>query len=305
MKQYRMASVTNPNIIKQPLKTLEMPLYKFSEEVLPHHQRILEQHKAYVYKLVANNNSELLIKEVKEKKRSIKQLRDLLYELDTLRTQVEDNDLDAFDNKTMSLRGSILKLIKTYQDLEKTANELVATNQPETSLADERRNPFEGASHIQIQANLDELKFMEAEARLNSVEQIQQKSEDLQQIHRDLHKMVKDQGEQVDEVESNIQLSDENVQSGFRNIIKANKFNAVAYPATGAFVGTLLGGPIGLLAGLKVGGMAAIGCAFAGYAGGRFLKKQKDDEINESEHVINNENNENHHTVSENEKKDI
>lgn len=70
-------------------------------------------------------------------------------------------------------------------------------------------------------------------------------------------------------------------------------------------MGTLLAGPIGFLAGFKIGGLAAIGCAFAGYAGGTLLKKQKDIDVNEAEHVINNENNENHTTVSENGKKDM
>lgn len=84
------------------------------------------------------------------------------------------------------------------------------------------------------------------------------------------------------------------------------RLNAIAYPATGAFVGTLLAGPIGFLAGLKVGGVAAIGCAFAGYAGGKFLKKHIDEmPASEAEHVVNNENNENHTVVSETDKKDI
>lgn len=64
---------------------------------------------------MAINNVEQLSKELSEKKRVVKQLRDLLYELDTLRTQVEDNDLDSFDSKTMQLRTSILKLTKCYQ----------------------------------------------------------------------------------------------------------------------------------------------------------------------------------------------
>lgn len=37
-----------------------------------------------------------------------------MYELDTLRTQVEDADLDKFDNKTLSLRKIILNLINGY-----------------------------------------------------------------------------------------------------------------------------------------------------------------------------------------------
>ncbi|XP_019757471.1 syntaxin-17 [Dendroctonus ponderosae] len=308
MKQYKMASLSSPSIIKQPLKFVEIPLNKFSEEVIPHHQRMLEQHKVYVHKLIALNNTTQLVKEIKDKKRAIKQLRDLLYELDTLRTQVEDNDLDPFDTKTMPLRSSILKLTKTYQDLEKAADKLIAKNQPGSPpepSPNERFNPFEGASHIQIQADLDEIKLQNEQARLNRVQEIEQTSNDLKEMHRDLHQLVRDQGEQVDEIEIDVAAAEQNVQSGFLNIVKANKLNAVAYPATGAFMGTLLAGPIGFLAGFKIGGLAAIGCAFAGYAGGTLLKKQKDIDVNEAEHVINNENNENHTTVSENGKKDM
>lgn len=35
----------------------------------------------------------------------------------------------------------------------------------------------------------------------------------------------------------------------------------------------MIGGPIGLVAGLKIGGLAAIGCAIAGYTGGRLFNK--------------------------------
>lgn len=51
------------------------------------------------------------------------------------------------------------------------------------------------------------------------------------------------------------------------------RLKAVAYPVTGAFLGGVIGGPIGLVAGLKIGGIAAIGCAIAGYTGGKFLNK--------------------------------
>lgn len=38
-----------------------------------------------------------------------------MYELDTLRTQVEDTDLGKFDSKTLSLRKRILKLLSDYK----------------------------------------------------------------------------------------------------------------------------------------------------------------------------------------------
>lgn len=114
------------------------------------------------------NDTKQLQKEIKDKKRAIKQLRDLLYELDTLRTQVEDDDLDGFDIKTMPLRSNILKLTRGYQDLEVTVDKVIAKNEPpaETYSPDERYNPFEGAQPIQIQADLDELRLEQEQARL-------------------------------------------------------------------------------------------------------------------------------------------
>lgn len=51
MKNYKMASVVNPSIIKQPLKIVEIPLNKFSEEVIPHHEKIYQQYKTSMQKV--------------------------------------------------------------------------------------------------------------------------------------------------------------------------------------------------------------------------------------------------------------
>lgn len=54
---------------------------------------------------------------------------------------------------------------------------------------------------------------------------------------------------------------------------KAAKFKATLYPLTGALIGTCIGGPVGLFAGLKIGGLAALGGTLLGFAGGNGLKK--------------------------------
>lgn len=63
---------------------------------------------------MANKNIPQLKKEAREKKNTVRQLKDLLYELDTLRAQVEDSSLDKFDNHTFALRKDIGALIKDY-----------------------------------------------------------------------------------------------------------------------------------------------------------------------------------------------
>lgn len=55
-----------------------------------------------------------ITKHLKEKKKVSRQIKDLMYELDTLRTQVQDVDLDKFDVKTLALRKTLLKLISGY-----------------------------------------------------------------------------------------------------------------------------------------------------------------------------------------------
>lgn len=54
------------------------------------------------------------------------------------------------------------------------------------------------------------------------------------------------------------------------------RLKTAAYPITGAFLGTMIGGPVGMIAGFKIGGLAALGCALAGYTGGKFFKKSQE-----------------------------
>ena len=47
-------------------------------------------------------------------------------------------------------------------------------------------------------------------------------------------------------------------------------------PLAGAMMGLALGGPVGLLAGVKLGGVAAVGGSFLGYTGACVIKEQKE-----------------------------
>jgi syntaxin 17 len=268
-------SVLNTSITKQPLKLIEVPLNKFSEEVIPHHQSIFEQHRTCVLKLMSKNNIQIVQQEIKSKKRVIKQLKDLMYELDTLRTQVEDVDLDKFDTKTLSFRKIIITLISGYTDLEKKCAELENRQNEEDQKLLEETSPFEGASQIQIHENLDDVVLRQRQELLNEVETVHKETEDLNQIYTQLHQMVEDQKEHVDQAEEKVESAHENVHAGFKDLVKAHRLKTAVYPVTGAFLGSMIGGPVGLVAGIKIGGLTALGCAIAGYTGGRFFKKSQ------------------------------
>lgn len=71
----------------------------------------------------------------------------------------------------------------------------------------------------------------------------------------------------VGSVEENIEETHINVTKGARFLEKAAKYKAAAYPLAGALLGTCIGGPVGLLAGLKIGGLTALGCGILGEFG--------------------------------------
>ncbi|CAH1155744.1 unnamed protein product [Phaedon cochleariae] len=200
-----------------------------------------------------------------------------MYELDTLRTQVEDEDLDKFDSKTLSLRKILINLVSGYSELEKAANKIeISQTEPSSKSMNENSHPFEEASQIQIFENIDELKLKEQQEQLSHVESIHRDVEDLHEMYQNLNGIIDKQGDDVENVARNVDEVQQNVESGTNHLRKAHKLTAVAYPVTGAFLGGIIGGPIGLVAGLKVGGIAALGCAIAGYTGGKWIKKKNE-----------------------------
>jgi len=68
----------------------------------------------------------------------------------------------------------------------------------------------------------------------------------------------------VDDVVTHIEETQINVEEGTRFLEKASKYKVAAYPIAGAMIGTCIGGPIGLLAGMKIGGLAALSCGILG-----------------------------------------
>lgn len=148
-----------------------------------------------------------------------------MYELDTLRTQVDDEDLDEFDSKTLSLRKIILTLISGYGDLEKSANKIInpCSGHDEDENKENVGNPFAGASQIQIQGNLNDLKLKEQQNRLNRVEDIHRDVEDLHEMYQDLNEMVHHQSEFVENVEENVESTQENVDMGVKSIVSAHR----------------------------------------------------------------------------------
>ena len=69
--------------------------------------------------------------------------------------------------------------------------------------------------------------------------------------------------ETVQDVNDNIDAHNENAEATLEQRREGISTSAV-YPMAGAVLGTCLGGPVGFLAGVKIGGLAAVGGSLFG-----------------------------------------
>lgn len=116
-----------------------------------------------------------------------------------------------------------LTLIILFLDIEKSVANIIKSNEDTITKDTENTNPFEAASQLQIEEDLDELKLQQQQSQLHRVENLQEDVEDLHSVYSQLHEIVGDQKEQVENIEANVESTHENVNQGLVQIIKAHK----------------------------------------------------------------------------------
>lgn len=172
-------------------------------------------------KYISANGVPHLIREVRDKKRTVRQIKDLMYELDTLRAQVEDEDLDKFDRQTLSLRRTLLSFITCYTNLEKEAQMVIQRYQNDGDISNE--NGLVNTPQLQVQGSVAEARLCEAEQRLQRVENLNLDIQDVHGIFAELNHIVGTQKEQVDMVETNVERTSENVSVGLSSLVAASQ----------------------------------------------------------------------------------
>lgn len=126
----------------------------------------------------------------------------------------------------------------------------------------------------QIEADFEaqEHQLEQRRACLQELENLQHEIYDLNGMFHNMSELVQVQAESVEAIADNAEEALEQVQQGELNLRRALTYKKAMYPVVGAVLGTCLGGPIGLVAGLKAGGLAAVGCGILGFTGGSVLK---------------------------------
>ncbi|XP_043249044.1 syntaxin-17 [Colletes gigas] len=255
--------------LKQPIKRLDIQINNFNVAI-PHHVDLLKRHKINIQNYQTKHDWDKMHKEHVNVSRIIKQLKELLYQMDTLRTQVLDSDINQFDKLTANARTSILNAIKDYLEMELHLS--VSQSQSPKKEDQATSHPLDNR-YMQLQE--EEQDLQRQQACLHAWNNLQEDVQQLQELFIEFNKIVDDQRELVNAAENNIEVTSVNVEHGEKFLQKAARYKVAAYPLTGALIGTCIGGPIGLLAGLKVGGVAAIGCGILGFTGASLLKKKE------------------------------
>lgn len=96
------------------IKQAEISIKKFNDVGIPHHLGLLKNHKTNIVKSLALSDWDKVKKEEINATRVIKQLKNLMLEMDILRGNVLESDLDKFDELTMRGRQKAKEAIQEY-----------------------------------------------------------------------------------------------------------------------------------------------------------------------------------------------
>lgn len=97
-----------------PVKRAELSIKKFNEVAIPHHLGLLKNHKSNIEKSLALGDWDKIKKEEINAMRVVKQLRNLLLEMDVLRGKINDNEVNKFDSMIKPGRVKAMEAIQEY-----------------------------------------------------------------------------------------------------------------------------------------------------------------------------------------------
>ncbi|XP_037933581.1 syntaxin-17 [Teleopsis dalmanni] len=269
---------------KIPLKQAEVSVRRFNDLAIPHHLGLLKNHRSNIEKSLALGDWNKIKKEEINATRVIKQMKNLMLEMDALREKVREDDLERFDAMMEIGKQKAFDGMREYLELELKSPTSTLRSQgleDDDITADLLTQPVEIGSTLahrgtipEIESNFQqqEYQLQQRQSCLDELEHLQHEIRDLNGMFHDMRELVQVQAESVQVIADNAEEALEQVQAGERDLRRALTYKKAMYPVVGAVLGTFVGGPIGLVAGLKAGGLAAVGCGILGFTGGSVLK---------------------------------
>ncbi|XP_052474415.1 syntaxin-17 isoform X3 [Carassius gibelio] len=258
---------------KLPLLRLEPPIQKFIKVAIPTDLERLHQHKHNIEKFQRNSQWDKLHQEHINSSRTVQQLRSNLREMEKLCGRVRSADAEDLEKLVQPIKDRASTAIQEFLRIHSNA-----ISRPDAPTIGDCDTGVPGSPVTQTQLLLPEIP-----PEQNAAESWDSLAEDLLELNglvNEFATLVHTQQEKIDSIEANVSIAAADVEEGTQSLGKAARLKMAVLPVAGAVVGGVLGGPLGLLAGFKVAGVAAaVGGGLLGFAGGNLIQRKKKEHI--------------------------
>ncbi|KAF4103149.1 syntaxin-17 [Onychostoma macrolepis] len=273
---------------KLPLRRLEPPIQKFIKVAIPTDLERLHQHQHNIEKFQRNGQWDKLHQEHINSSRTVQQLRSNLREMEKLCGRVRSADAEALEKLVQPIRDRASTAIQEFLQIHSDA-----VNRPDAptisthktistaseTLPSDGDTGLPGSPVTQAQLLLPKIP-PEQNAAAESWDSLAEDLLELNGLVNEFSTLVHAQQEKIDSIEANVSIAAANVEEGTQSLGKAARLKLAVLPVAGAVVGGVLGGPLGLLAGFKVAGVAAaMGGGLLGFAGGNLIQRKRKERI--------------------------
>ncbi|XP_069487238.1 syntaxin-17 [Ambystoma mexicanum] len=271
---------------KLPLRRLEPSIHKLIKVAIPTDLERLRNHHINIKKYQRCQLWDKLHKEHVHAGRTVQQLQANISEMEKVCTRVRREDCQALEKlvspvkkSTADATAEFLQLHLQSEALSKQQNLqeptlYISSTTGHVCGAQDVEGMAQQQIPVQIFSPLPEIP--EQQMAAESWQVLEDDLMDLSKLVTEFSEMVHSHQERIDTIEENINTATINVEEGTHNLGRAAKMQVVALPFAGALLGGLIGGPLGLISGLKVGGIvAALGGGVLGFTGGKLIQKKK------------------------------
>ncbi|XP_027471143.1 syntaxin-17 [Zalophus californianus] len=273
---------------KVKLRRLEPAIQKFIKIVIPTDLERLRKHQINIEKYQRCRIWDKLHEEHINAGRTVQQLRSNIREMEKLCLKVRKGDLvllkrmiDPVKEEASAATAEFLQLhLESVEELKKQFNDEETLLQPSLTRSMTVGGTFHTAEAEADPQNMTQVYALPEIPRdqnaAESWETLEADLIELSQLVTDFSLLVNSQQEKIDSIEDHVNRAAVNVEEGTKNLGKAAKYKLAALPVAGALIGGVVGGPIGLLAGFKVAGIAAaLGGGVLGFTGGKLIQRKK------------------------------
>ncbi|XP_043945314.1 syntaxin-17 isoform X1 [Protopterus annectens] len=278
------------DVEKVPLRLLELAIQKFIKVAIPIDLERLKKHQVNIEKYQRCRQWDRLHQEHINAGRTVQQLRANMREMENLCQRVQKEDLIALEKMINPVKeqalAAVAQILKLRSDSDEQLQKRHLIQQEDLEHLSVPRSltteePF-CSSGVLSQVHLPLPLIPQDEDAAESWDCLEEDLIGLSSLVHEFSQMVHSQQEKIDSIEDHVSTAAVNVEEGTKNLGKASKYKLAVLPVAGALIGGVVGGPIGLLAGFKVAGVAAaVGGGVLGYTGGKLIQKKKRETIDQ------------------------